>query len=651
MADAVELATAYVSLVPSAKGVAAGVAAELGGPVEKAAEESANKSAGIFSGAFSKAGALVGPAIGAGVVAAGAALYKIGADFDDAFDHIRTTTGATGDKLVSLQGSFKNVFASVPTDMGSASEAIATVNQKLGLTGKPLESVSKQLLELSRVTGTDLKGNVDSVTGVFNNWGISAEYQGKRLDDLFRASQATGVSVGDLAGQMARSGSTLRQVGLNFDRSAALIGLLGKAGVDASAVMPALSRSIAAAAKDGKSAATVFDETFRSIKNAPTDTAAASAAIDVFGAKAGPNLAGLIRQGKLSYEDLAKTIAGGSDTILGAAADTNDLHEKFQILMNKSLVVIEPLATRVFSAMSEGIDFVTEHLNIFGPVLLVVAGIVAGALVVAFIAWAVSAAAAAVATIAAAAPVIAIGLAIAALAAGIIYAYNHFEIFRNIVNAVADVIKTYVIVEFEAVKLIITGVIDYVKLLIRVVTDIVKGIVDLFHGDWKGAWKQFGDIPTAIIDFVRGRLDALVDFFSGIGGRIGKLTSGMFDGVKNAFKAAINWIIERWNKLEFKIPGVDTHIPGVGKIGDFTLGVPDIPLLAAGGIVTSPTLAMLGEGAHPEAVIPLSNASIAGGDTERAIIVQIGDEAIIHAVQSYSSRNGWGWLQRALAQA
>ena len=46
-------------------------------------------------------------------------------------------------------------------------------------------------------------------------------------------------------------------------------------------------------------------------------------------------------------------------------------------------------------------------------------------------------------------------------------------------------------------------------------------------------------------------------------------------------------------------------VPGVGGT---TLGIniPTIPALAAGGIATAPTLAMIGEGGEPEAVMPLS---------------------------------------------
>lgn len=53
---------------------------------------------------------------------------------------------------------------------------------------------------------------------------------------------------------------------------------------------------------------------------------------------------------------------------------------------------------------------------------------------------------------------------------------------------------------------------------------------------------------------------------------------------------------------------VPSWVPVVGgqKIG-FSLGtIPTIPALAAGGIATAPTTALIGEGAEPEAVLPLS---------------------------------------------
>src|SRR5204862_2884758 len=132
-------------------------------------------------------------------------------------------------------------------------------------------------------------------------------------------------------------------------------------------------------------------------KTAPDDVTASAAALDVLGAKAGPKFAALVRSGQFSFDNLGEAIAGGSDTIIGAGKDTQDFAEKFEMFKNRALVAIEPIATRVFTILGQGMDWLSQHQ----PVLVALAVVVGGALVIAFTAWAISAAAAAVATIAA----------------------------------------------------------------------------------------------------------------------------------------------------------------------------------------------------------------------------------------------------------
>ncbi len=74
----------------------------------------------------------------------------------------------------------------------------------------------------------------------------------------------------------------------------------------------------------------------------------------------------------------------------------------------------------------------------------------------------------------------------------------------------------------------------------------------------------------------------------------------------NGITGMINKFIRFWNKIKLRVPSVD--IPFVGTVGGFTVGVPnipEIPMLAQGGIITQQILAMLAEGNRPEAVIPL----------------------------------------------
>ena len=101
----------------------------------------------------------------------------------------------------------------------------------------------------------------------------------------------------------------------------------------------------------------------------------------------------------------------------------------------------------------------------------------------------------------------------------------------------------------------------------------------------------------------------MIDNVTGLPSRIASAASGMWDGIKNSFRAAINWLIDAWNNFHLTIGG--GTILGV-TLPSVTLDTPNIPHLANGGIVTRPTLALIGE-AGPEAVVPLSRGRGFGG--------------------------------------
>lgn len=325
--------------------------------LDKLAASSASTSSKLMAGAAT-AGA--GILVGAGAVAAG--LYAIGSSFDEAFDNIRVSTGATGPALEALQEDMKAVAGSVPASFDNAGIAIAKFSSKLGLTGDPLRQMSAQVLELSRMTETDLAGNIEAVSSVMQNFGVGADQQSGKLDLLFRASQASGVSVAELAGTMSGAGVVLRQVGMSFDESAAFLATLGKAGVDAADVMPSLSKALATAAKGGKDASTVFKETFDAIQNSPDKIKAAQIAMDVFGVKGGTKFAAMIREGKLSYEEMQAAITGGNDGILKAGVETQDFGEKWMLIKNRIFIALQPIASKLF-------DFISTSMNALGPIL------------------------------------------------------------------------------------------------------------------------------------------------------------------------------------------------------------------------------------------------------------------------------------------
>ena len=125
--------------------------------------------------------------------------------------------------------------------------------------------------------------------------------------------------------------------------------------------------------------------------------------------------------------------------------------------------------------------------------------------------------------------------------------------------------------------------------------------------------------------------------FSGIRFWIDNVTIPAFQGLLAVFRTIFNGIASIWNntvgKLSFKLPN---WIPGIGGNG---FSVPNIPMLAEGGIVNSPTLAMIGE-AGPEAVVPLDRMGSMGGGNV-TINVNGGDpQAVVTALRTYMRQNG-----------
>jgi hypothetical protein len=67
--------------------------------------------------------------------------------------------------------------------------------------------------------------------------------------------------------------------------------------------------------------------------------------------------------------------------------------------------------------------------------------------------------------------------------------------------------------------------------------------------------------------------------------------------------------------------------------------MPTIPALAEGGIVTRPTLALIGE-AGPEAVVPLGRGGMMGGNVINITVTSANPDAVIQAIREYERRNG-----------
>lgn len=297
------------------------------------------------------------------------------------------------------------------------------------------------------------------------------------------------------------------------------------------------------------------------------------------------------------------------------------------------------------------IQALIAKIAVLQPYWPLIAGAIVGMLVPAFAAMAVSAWAAVAPLI----PFAVAGAAVAAVAYLIYEAYQtNFMGFRDIVTQVIEAI-TPILGQFRdffillgqgivaAVQLIgfmwetnMYGVRDIAMAVWNALTTFFTGVFEILKGifkialgiitlDWKMVWSGIQNVAKGIWDMIVGAAglfweglklvfkaggELLSLAWSGFMSGIQTIASGVWEGVKGVFVAGINWIIDKMNSF---IRGMSAVTGAIGKvIGQKNWSIPEIPRLAKGGIVTSPTIAMIGE-AGPEAVVPLSKGGAGTG--------------------------------------
>ena len=536
-----------------------------------------------------KTAKLAGAGIVAGLAGATAGIVKMGGTFESVERTLRVGTGATGSALEDLKDITKSLAKTVPSDFKEIGTAVADINTRLGLGGKELESFSEQMLNLSRITGTDLQGNIKSATRVLGDWGDMAGTAESAADTLFTVAQMTGIEFSKLSNDLVTYGAPLRQVGFEFEEAALLIGKFEKEGVNAELVLGSLRQALGKMAREGEPAIETFRRTTDAIKNAGDPTTANRLALELFGARAGPDMAAAIREGRFELDDYFKSLDSGGDTINAATKETETLSERMSLLKNRVMMTLAPVVERAFDAISRAFrklepivmdlvqrvkdfteterfqqikriateaietiknaiskitekfrEFIKENPKAAFAALAVVIGTVLLGAIIAVVG----------ALGALLSPVVLVVGALAGLAAGAVYLYERFDIVKDTVDGFASFFKDVV---YPIVKTTAGLIVDAFELIFNTVKTVVSGIKALFELDLKEA---LTDMVTAIPGLLNSLFSTIMDVIKGIGKRI---AGWIIDGIKATISDIdlgdiFGWILDGVGGLLGKIP-------------------------------------------------------------------------------------------------
>lgn len=185
---------------------------------------------------------------------------------------------------------------------------------------------------------------------------------------------------------------------------------------------------------------------------------------------------------------------------------------------------------------------------------------------------------------------------------------------KTAMQTASSAVKTAVETAWNAIKTVITTVVG-------AVTGTIKTLANLFETPAKAAKTMLGDIKSAF--------EGIDNAISGVVAAVGRAAQKVANAIMapiNAAKGVVNGILKGFNAL--RIPGFSVTIPGPCPIPDVHFGwggmdLPDIPLLAKGGVISGPTLAMLGEGRGREIVAPESLLRSILGEQSRPVNVRV----------------------------
>jgi phage-related minor tail protein len=515
-------------------------------------------------------------------------------EFDSGRDAVVKATGATGEAADELAKSMTNVSKRVKGDFNTIGSVIGEVNTRFGYTGEELEDTTEQFMKFAEITGMDATKSVQTVSKAMNNAGIDSSKYSEVLDEIAIAAQASGISAEKLTENLTKYGSQTRAAGLNTKESIALFAQFEKSGVNAEAALGGLKTAVKTWSDEGKNSRIEFQRTIQDIKDSPNVLEATQKAIDVFGSKAGTELADAIHSGRFEYSEFLDIVKGSEGTVSATYDETQSgfdkaalavqnmkttaaeladgLLQKYSPQIEEAIQKITDLIDEYAPKVEDGIDWMTEHLpeieagvvgigvafatwkvaGIISAVTTALAGMSAAEVVAAAKTWLLN-------TALLANPIGLVVAAIAALVAAFVVLWNKSDKFREFWINLWEKIKTSAAVVIEFIKVAFSETWEKIKKVwnvaakyfegvwkaIKLVFSVVKSVLT---GNFSDAWNGIKAIWSIVSGWFNDNVVKPVqNFFSGMWDNVKKGASDAWNGITETFAHVADWFHEKFS--------------------------------------------------------------------------------------------------------
>ena len=330
-------------------------------------------------------------AAGAGI----AAIMHSGVDFSKTMNMVGAVSGSTGQAFEKLEAQAKQLGASTQFSAVQAAEA----QKFLAMAGNDTQTIYAALpktLSLAAAAQLDMGSSANIVTNVMAGFGLQADQLGNAVDVLSKAFTSSNTDLVGMGEAMKYVGPVASGMGVSLEETAATIGILGNAGIQASMAGTALRGAIVKLSSPTKEAEKIIGQLglkvnksngefigFESVVRQLQESGANTAQImEIFGQRAGPAMAALVGQGADAIGDLNAKLqeSGGiADEIANRQMEgLAGAYMRFKSALEGTLISLSegfvPIMKLVATAM-QAVAATMEALP--GPAKIAVAGLLA----------------------------------------------------------------------------------------------------------------------------------------------------------------------------------------------------------------------------------------------------------------------------------
>lgn len=558
------------------------------------------------------------------LVGVGAAVMKVGSDFEAQMSRVQAISGATGDELKALTDQAIDLGATTAFSAGEAAEGMENL-ASAGFNTQEIMSAMPGLLDLAASSGAELGTASEIAASAIRGFGLAASDAGHVADVFAEAAARTNAQTEDMGEAMKYIAPVAKAMGQSLEETAAAVGIMSDAGIKGSQAGTSLRSALSRLAKPTEVMLTKMGELGLSFYDAQgnmlplngiieqletnmaglTQEQRNNALITLFGQESLSGMLALMERGPEelralteSFEDCDGAAAEMAETMLdNTKGSVEEMMGSIETLAIRLQQVMAPAVTAVVQKITEFVNKLSSLSPETLQMIVTIAGVVAALGPLLLIIGKLSSAIGSIISLVGGAGGLStvltaltgpIGIVIAAIAALVTAWVTDFGGIREKTAEIFEAIKSVFTTAWEFIsnlwnenflniQNIAQTVWSNIELIFSTAFNLISNAFQifaaLFQGDWDTAWNLVKERASLIWETIKTRfsnfLNLLVDTLIHIGVRLLQAAKDTFNKIKEGFQnvwdAIKTWFSEVVNDPVNTIKGIGSALFEAGK--------------------------------------------------------------------------------------